>query len=210
MELAIRFVEFVLSEHGQRLWIARAGAPGGPMHQSLRRMPIAPLVYADQRNFTDHVDPFGQQLGFPTSSARKSTFRILAKLIELSCIDPLDELRETRRAIVEAKRGDLEAKLGTFPFDQQEAIRRGAEWDRATPLGRLELERKWKEAFREEYRRLREAAKTGAPLTPSPRARVEGGGEALVAFLQPKRSTLQSENLDPSPQPSPRSTGERE
>ena len=73
------------------------------------------------------------------------TFVILAKLIELSCIDLLDELRETRRAIIEAKRADLDARLGIFPFDQQEAIRRGSLWDKSSAIQRLELERKWKE-----------------------------------------------------------------
>jgi ABC-type Fe3+ transport system substrate-binding protein len=161
-ELAIRFIEFVLSGPGQRLWITRAGAPGGPKLQSLRRLPVAPAVYADQRNFTDHVDPFGGNFGFTTSARRKQTFVVLARLIQLSCIDLLDELRATRQSIIQAQRPDLDRQLGTFPFDQQEAIRRGALWDRSSPLARLELERAWKEEFRAEYRRLQDAARQGS------------------------------------------------
>src|SRR5207244_683706 len=82
-ELAMQLVEFVLSEQGQKLWIVRADAPGGPRSQSLRRLPIAPSVYMDPSNFTDRVDPYSQNLGFASSATRTKTFRILAKLIEL-------------------------------------------------------------------------------------------------------------------------------
>src|SRR6185436_20279387 len=44
-ELAIAFVEFVLSDDGQKLWSFRRGAPGGPARYALRRLPIAPHIY---------------------------------------------------------------------------------------------------------------------------------------------------------------------
>jgi ABC-type Fe3+ transport system substrate-binding protein len=158
-ELAIHFVEFVLSPAGQRLWNTRPGAPGGPRETALRRLPIMPSVYSDNANFTDKVKPFEQAGGFNTSNARKGTFSILGELIEFSCIDLLDELRATRAAILRSPRAaELEAKLGRFPFDQKEAIRRLKEWKSAGPARQLELQRRWTEAFREEYRRLREEA----------------------------------------------------
>lgn len=157
-ELAIRFMEFVLSERGQKLWNTRAGAPGGPKRTSLRRLPIAPSIYNDLSNFTDPVNPFSGNLAFDTSNARRRTFPILGELIRMSCIDLLDELRETRAAIERAGRKDLEAKLGVFPFDQAEAMRRMNAWQTATPLQRLELEREWKGQFKEEYERLRKLA----------------------------------------------------
>ena len=156
-ELAIRFIEFVLSERGQKLWNTRAGAPGGPKRTSLRRLPIAPSIYNDLSNFTDPVNPFGGNLAFDTSNARRKTFPILGELIRMSCIDLLDELRETRAAIDRTGRKDLEAKLGVFPFDQAEALKRMEQWNKATPLERLELERRWKYEFKEEYRKLRDS-----------------------------------------------------
>jgi hypothetical protein len=75
----------------------------------------------------------------------------------MSCIDLLDELRETRAAIDRAGRKDLEAQLGIFPFDQAEALRRLEQWGKGTPLERLELERRWKGEFKDEYKRLRDA-----------------------------------------------------
>jgi iron(III) transport system substrate-binding protein len=159
-DLAIHFIEFVLSPEGQLLWNTRPGAPGGPKETALRRLPIMPSVYAHSENFTDQVNPFAQAGGFNTSAARKKTFSILGELIEFSCIDLLDELRDTRTAILASPRAaELDAKLGRFPFDQKEAIRRLAEWSAATQARRLELQRRWTSEFREEYRRLKEESR---------------------------------------------------
>ena len=159
-QLGIRFIEFVLTPQAQRLWNTRPGAPGGPKETSLRRLPIVPSVYAHAENFTDKVNPFEQAGGFNTSSARKKTFAILGELIEFSCIDLLDELRETRAAIFTSPRAaELDAKLGRFPFDQKEAIREALEWSGASPAKRLKLQRKWTDDFRAEYRQLREEAR---------------------------------------------------
>ncbi len=157
-DLALHFMEFVLSDTGQKLWNTRAGAPGGPRRTSLRRLPIAPSVYIDLSNFTDPVNPFSGNLAFDTSNARRKTFPILGDLIRMSCIDLLDELRETRAAIDRAGRKDLEAKLGVFPFDQAEALRRMTQWGKATPLQRVDLERAWKSEFKNEYAQLRKDA----------------------------------------------------
>jgi hypothetical protein len=66
-------------------------------------------------------------------------------------MDLLDDLRETR-----------DAKLGVFPFDQAEALRRARQWQAAPPLERLRLQRSWTSEFREEYRQLRDAANHGS------------------------------------------------
>jgi hypothetical protein len=163
-DLAIKFVEFVLSDEGQRLWNTRAGAPGGPRLTSLRRLPVSPSVYADMRHFTDPINPYSGTVGFETDNRRKGTFIILGELIQMSCIDLLDELKATRKAIIDAGRNDLDAKLGVFPFDEKEALRRAELWQKSTPVQRLELGRQWTEEFRQEYRRLREAAQRGAAL----------------------------------------------
>jgi ABC-type Fe3+ transport system substrate-binding protein len=159
-ELARHFIEFVLSPQGQLLWNTRPGAPGGPKETALRRLPIMPSAYAHSENFTDKVNPFQQAGGFNTSNARKGTFSILGELIEFSCMDLLDELRDTRAAILASPRAkELDARLGKFPFGQKEALRRLNEWKPASPAKRLALQRNWTSEFREEYRKLREEAK---------------------------------------------------
>jgi iron(III) transport system substrate-binding protein len=158
-DVAIRFIEFVLSEPGQRLWNTRAGAPGGPKKTSLRRLPIMKSVYDDPRDFTDRVNPYESSGDFNTSRARTKTFSIIGELIQMSCIDLLDELRDTRAAILASPRAkELDEKLGTFPFDQPEALRRMGIWSKATPLERLNLQRQWTAEFRAEYDSLRKNA----------------------------------------------------
>lgn len=159
-ETAIRFIRFVLSEQGQRLWIVRAGAPGGPAKTSLRRLPVRRSVYADPQDFTDMVNPFTSASEFNTSNARKRTFGILGELIQASMIDLLGELRDTRRKILASPRAaELDVRLGIFPFDQKEALRRMEQWKRSSPVERLTLMRNWTDEFREEYRRLRHEAR---------------------------------------------------
>ncbi|CAN5622540.1 hypothetical protein BH09PLA1_BH09PLA1_18120 [soil metagenome] len=158
-ELAIRFTEYLLTEEAQRLWNTRAGAPGGPRSTSLRRLPIMRDLYLNPSNFTDPVDPFDKDFAFASSPKRMATLPFLGELIEISCSNLLDELRDTRRAIENSPhREALLARLGTFPFDQAEALRRAAEFDKANALQKLELKRRWQEEFRAEYRRLREEA----------------------------------------------------
>jgi iron(III) transport system permease protein len=44
-ELARAFVEFVLSEKGQRLFYAEKGSPGGPLEYDLAKLPLLPSLY---------------------------------------------------------------------------------------------------------------------------------------------------------------------
>lgn len=140
-DVAVRFIEFILSERGQRLWNTRAGAPGGPKLSSLRRLPIMQSVYDSPVNFTDKVNPYAVAAGFNTDRGRTRTFSFLADLIEMSCIDLLEQL----------KRCD-QSKLTPFPFDEREALRRGEMWKKVNPLERLELKRNWTDEFRIEIR----------------------------------------------------------
>jgi ABC-type Fe3+ transport system substrate-binding protein len=161
-ELAIRFIEYVLSEQGQRLWNTRAGAPGGPRTTSLRRLPIMRSVYDNPVNFTDHVNPYKTTENFNTRRDRTATFGFIGELIRMSCIDPLNELRQTRSAVIASSRAqELDAKLGVFPFGQTEALRRMSLFSKADSLERLRLQRQWTEEFRDEYARLSDEAKSG-------------------------------------------------
>lgn len=163
-DAAVRFVEFVLSTEGQRLWNARPGAPDGPRATALRRLPIVRSVYADSayvsRHFSDRVNPFEVAGSFNTRNDRKQTFPILGELIQASCLDLLDELRDTRTEILASpKAADLDRQLGTFPFGQTEAVERQKRYSGAKPIDRLALMRAWEDEFANEYRELRAQAK---------------------------------------------------
>ena len=98
-------------------------------------MPIRSDVYADMTNFIDTTNPFKSAESFNTSNDRKKTFVILGELMQASMLDTLDDLRETRKEILESKHPDLDnEKLGEFPFDQDEALRRYAQYTQQTPV----------------------------------------------------------------------------
>jgi ABC-type Fe3+ transport system substrate-binding protein len=165
-ELAQRFIEFLLSEAGQRLWITRAGAPGGPKETSLRRLPIMASLYDTPRDFTDDAKPFAAVQGFNASAARQKTFPILGDLIDASCMSVLRELRATRAAVLESPEAPiLDQYIGIFPFDQKRALELAAQWKQMPPLERLAAQRELTEQFRAEYQDLKQAAERKQPAT---------------------------------------------
>jgi iron(III) transport system substrate-binding protein len=159
-EVALHFIEFVLSPAGQMLWDKRAGTVGGPKVTNLRRLPIMPSIYKTTSDLVDTDDPFTSSGGFNKSQAREDpTFNILGELIQASCINCLDELRDTRQQILVSPRAkELEAKLAVFPFDQAEASRRKTQYTDASPVEQLALMRKWTREFQDEYQHLRQQA----------------------------------------------------
>jgi ABC-type Fe3+ transport system substrate-binding protein len=177
-QTARRFIEFVLSEAGQRLWITKAGAGETP-ELSLQRLPIMPSVYDHPINFTEFTNPYRIVGGFNTKPSRRAALGVMDELIALCCVDLLAELRATRKDIIQSPHAaQLDAKLGTFPVDQA-ASRAGMEVHgrmlRGRPEDWLTLQRQWRRQFKEEYGELRrEAAESNGDRT-----RVDTGQRAI-------------------------------
>jgi len=118
-ELAVRFIEYLLGEEGQRLWNYRAGTPGGPTQFTLRRLPIRrdfypspdPVFQAAHERHRPHLsDPLWQpdvdayRLGEAFHYEARWTgrhFGIQRDLIRAMCLDAGDELRRAWRVIQE-------------------------------------------------------------------------------------------------------------
>jgi ABC-type Fe3+ transport system substrate-binding protein len=95
-ELAVRFMEFVLSEEGQRLWAFRRGTPGGPTTYALRRLPILPRLYdpvfAPFRADPDE-NPYEEAGAFTYHPAWTGPlFSAIALVVRTMCLDPDVEL----------------------------------------------------------------------------------------------------------------------
>ncbi len=132
-ELAQSFVEFVIGEPGQKLWMLRLGEPGGPKQFSLRRMSVMPDVY----------DMLGDKVDVPTNPFKwKATLRydhekgsarwgIVADLIGAMTIDMHDELVKAWKAVRKGGMKDAAVKrLVAVPISEEEAVRLGKEkWD---------------------------------------------------------------------------------
>ncbi len=105
-ELAHRFIEFVLSPDGQKLWNYRVGTTGGPVRAALRRPPIRRDFYTgeNREQMSDpEVNPYDIAEGFTYHPEwTGSLFTALRFVIRATCIEPHDEQQEAWGAVIEA------------------------------------------------------------------------------------------------------------
>ncbi len=97
-EQARRFIQFVLSPAGQRLWQYPPGSAGGPAQYGLRRLPISrAVIAADGAQFMDHVDPWviARAIAKPNPNVRD----FVAPLFVAAAIENRALLRDAWRRI---------------------------------------------------------------------------------------------------------------
>jgi len=106
--VAEKFIEFVLSLEGQKLWNFKVGAPGGPEQFPLRRMAVRPEIHSPefaQYNSDPDFNPYLDGGGFVYH--REWTGRLFSEIrtiIRICFIDVRSELVDAWRAIIEARR----------------------------------------------------------------------------------------------------------
>jgi len=105
-ELAHRFLEYVLSTDGQKLWNFLPGTPGGPTRFALRRPPIRKDFYTaeNQTHMTDaDVNPYKLSEGF-TYQAKwtQETFDGIRFAIRCACVDTHIEQRAAWKSLIDA------------------------------------------------------------------------------------------------------------
>lgn len=105
-ELAVAFIEFLLSEEGQKLWDFRRGTPGGPDRYTLRRLPILPRLYdpALEEYRADADNPYEDAKSFEyRESWTEPLVGAMAFIIRAMCVEPETELADAYRALAEAR-----------------------------------------------------------------------------------------------------------
>jgi len=124
-QLAEEFVDFVLSEAGQKLLMLPAGAEGGPTEFTLKRMSVLPSLYDSLAGVSIiGVNPFKWKSGFVYDPEKGSArWDIVNDLIGALMIDTHAELRQTR----------LVDHLVVPPVSEEEALRLASgKWKDAT------------------------------------------------------------------------------
>jgi len=172
-ELARIFVDFLLSERGQRLWNYRAGTPGGPQKYTLHRLPVRQDLYTDQDRLymsAPDADPFGLAGAFEYQGAWTGPlFDVMRTLIRVMVIDCERELRQAWRAICAAGGPEkVPAAIEAFnqlPFAHHQA------GDIANALrnaeGQANTTREWGLFFRAQFREAARLAENSAKDTES-------------------------------------------
>ncbi len=153
-EVAKRFVTFVMSEEGQRLWMLPVGAAGGPREYALSRMPVLPWLYEKYRDQTVITgNPFEMKLAMKYDRERGSVRKdIVNDLIGTMVIDTHSELRKAWKAVArKGMRANDLRRLTRLPVTEEEAIEMAkTRWRDASFRARTVAE--WVEFCRRKYR----------------------------------------------------------
>ena len=165
LELAQKFVEFVLSEEGQKLWMLKKGEPDGPKEFNLNRASVLPELYEKlgERN-TVSVNPFTFESDFKYDFQKGGDrWVIVNDLIGALIIDPHKQLVDAWKAINASKNvKNKEAALKEFsklPLSEQEALELAkGEWNTDSVL-RNQTKVEWSSFARDKYRRAKDLAK---------------------------------------------------
>jgi iron(III) transport system substrate-binding protein len=165
---AVAFMEFVLSEEGQKLWNFKVGAPGGPVKYALRRLPIRKELYAPE--FAAYrSDP----TVFPYEDAKLFTyhpkwtgslFKTMSFIIRVMCLDCHKEQASAWKALVTANfPPEATAKfndLSAVDFSTASDLIRPA-LKSADRIQEVQIAKKLGAHFRAQYRQAEQLAKEG-------------------------------------------------
>jgi ABC-type Fe3+ transport system substrate-binding protein len=165
---AKRFLDFVLSEHGQKLWFLPKGHPHGPRRFSIEHMSIRPDFYPRYRGVSNiEFSPFDLKQNFRYNAKVARVRRdVLPALIGALLIDTHSELQRAWQTVIGrgVKTADL-VELGSVPLSENEVNDLASkEWKEASFRNRKKIE--WQSWAQEKYRRL-----ARQPVEPRPAAK---------------------------------------
>jgi iron(III) transport system substrate-binding protein len=168
-ELATRFIEFIISPEGQKLWGLKAGAPGGPEKMALRNMPIRRDYYVEA-NLAHAADPELRPLdpGMAFQYEAKYTAELFSGirfLIRAMCIDPHHELKEAwHELIAHGFPPEATAVFDSLPPElSYDAVKKhiAPVLKAKDPVATARLARELSEIFRLSYLKARDLARAG-------------------------------------------------
>jgi ABC-type Fe3+ transport system substrate-binding protein len=145
LEVAQRFVEYVLSDDGQKLWMLDAGAEGGPTDFLLGRMSVIPSLFDELADVTVvPINPFEVESSLDyDADLGSSRWSFVNDLIGSMVIDSHEDLIAawsdiiaTESALDEAgvtstKIGESKDKLGEVPLSSADALDAAEDWSDA-------------------------------------------------------------------------------
>jgi iron(III) transport system substrate-binding protein len=162
-ELAEKFIAFVLSPAGQRLWILPPGTPGGPKQHALHRLPVRADIFAQLPAELAALNPYEQagrgifrKMDDELQNARSP---LLAALFGAALVDLHSDVKAAWKALIDSgmKPAALE-EWNRLPFSEQQ----GLELAKRLEMGGREeraLTREWTSWFRQKYERVRALAR---------------------------------------------------
>ena len=162
-ELAEKFITFVLSPAGQKLWALPVGEPGGPEAHALFRIPIRPDVCEQNAGKLLVSDPYKaaasgvfRRMNDTLQNARTT---LVAELMGAALVDLHGDLTEAWKALIDGgmKPAAL-AEWNKLPFSEEEGLAIAKKLDAGDREAR-KMTREWTRLFKEKYERVKKLAK---------------------------------------------------
>ncbi len=169
-ELTHKFIEFVLSSEGQRLWNYRPGSKGGPARFALRRPPIRRDFYTaeNEANMTDpDVNPYEIAKDFTYHGEwTGALFTPLRFIIRCACVETHEEQRKAWEALIEAGMpADALAEFEDLEMMSYDRVLSDIApvLNAKDKVAEVELARELAGVFRDKYKRVRKMARAHSP-----------------------------------------------
>ncbi|RBP41256.1 ABC-type Fe3+ transport system substrate-binding protein [Roseimicrobium gellanilyticum] len=166
-EAATAFMEFVMSDEGQRLWNYAPGTPGGPQRYALRRLPARKDFYteANRSRMTDaQANPYEDAKAFTYHPERTGPlFNVLRFLVKTMCVENHDELRQAWGSIAGAHLPERSTEI----FSDVSLVNYDAAMELAAMLAKKNKTQEMRKArelsmhFRSQYKRAEDLAGGG-------------------------------------------------
>ena len=146
LEVAQRFLTYVLSEEGQKLWMLPVGAEGGPSEYMLGRMSVIPELFTELADITVvPIDPYQMTSTLEYNATLGSLrYSFVNDLIGATIIDSHDELVSTWDEIIAAENAlaeegitstkieEAKDKLGEVPLTLEASLVAAGNWSDAS------------------------------------------------------------------------------
>ena len=134
LEVAQAFLEFVMSDAGQKLWFLKKGSPGGPVNKQLNRFTVLPDLYTRYRDDAAvKLNPFEWRSDLIYDAERGSgRWRVLNDLIGVMIIDSHRALQAAwKDAMKDGVSKEERRALAAVPVSEDEALALAQAWDDA-------------------------------------------------------------------------------
>ena len=156
LQCAQRFLDYVLSEDGQRLWFLPKGHPEGPHSASIERMSVRPDFYKRYHGISNiEFSPFDLKQSFRYNAELSRKRRdVVAALVGALLVDTQGELIAAWKNVIARKLQPTDlAELGKMPLSESAALQLAAgDWKKPGFRNRKKIE--WQTWAQEKYNRL--------------------------------------------------------